>query len=202
MAFNASDPPGMYLPAGIRRLKLLIAGPFAVGKTTFVKSLSEIPVLTTEEVMTQAGAVVDHLPGASGKTTTTVGLDFGRLTLNPTLVLYLFGTPGQDRFAPLWQDIAIGALGAVVLVDTSRLQDSFAVMDRLEQLGLPYAVAINRFDGAPRHSDNAVRAALDLLPDTPLLTCDARDRASSVRVLIALIEHLHANTLHSHREPV
>ncbi|MFI1568614.1 GTP-binding protein [Streptomyces sp. NPDC020490] len=180
-----------YLRPGVQTaVKVLIVGHFAVGKTTCVGALSEIRPLRTEEVMTEAGALVDDLAGMNDKTTTTVALDFGRLTLNDHLVLYLFGTPGQQRFTQLWQDMTRGALGALVLADTRRLSQSFEVMGVLEELGLPYAVALNEFDDAPRHELHEVREALDLLPETPLVRCDARDRISSTRALISLVEYL------------
>jgi signal recognition particle receptor subunit beta len=185
----ASDQ--MYLRDTIRTsVKLLIVGHFAVGKTTLVGSLSEIRPLRTEEHMTQAGASVDDLAGVPAKTTTTVAMDFGRLTLTDDLVLYLFGAPGQQRFTPLWNDLARGALGALVLADTRRIEESFDVMTLLEERGLRYAVAINQFDDAPAFPEEELREALDLLPTTPLITCDARDRGSATRALIALVEYL------------
>jgi uncharacterized protein len=181
----------MYLRETVRTsVKLLIVGHFAVGKTTLVGSLSEIRPLRTEEHMTQAGAGVDDLAGVPAKTTTTVAMDFGRVTLSDDLVLYLFGAPGQDRFKHLWHDLARGALGALVLADTRRIEDSFDVMTLLEERGLPYAVAINQFDDAPVFPEEELREALDLLPSTPLVACDARDRASSTRALITLVEYL------------
>jgi signal recognition particle receptor subunit beta len=175
-------------------VKLLVVGHFAVGKTTFVGTLSEIRPLRTEETMTQAGALVDDLAGANGKQTTTVALDFGRLTLTDELVLYLFGTPGQRRFTQIWKDIAHGALGALVLADTRRLESSFEVMGLLEELGLPYAVAVNEFQDAPAFPDTELRDALDLLPETPLVHCDARDPASSTQALISLVDYLLTRT--------
>ncbi|TDD92180.1 ATP/GTP-binding protein [Actinomadura darangshiensis] len=185
----ASDTP--YVRDSVRTaVKVLIVGHFAVGKTTYVGTLSEIRPLRTEERMTQAGASVDDLAGIRDKTTTTVAMDFGRLTLSDDLVLYLFGAPGQQRFTRLWDDLARGALGALILVDTARLKESFAVMDIVEKQGLPYAVAVNHFDGSPRFPDEEVREALDLAATTPLITCDARDRRSSTEALISLVDHL------------
>lgn len=192
----------MYLSGEHQTLvKLLIAGPFGVGKTTLIRALSETPPLHTEEVMTQTGAGVDNLAGVREKTTTTVAIDFGRLTLPGDLVLYLFGTPGQKRFRPLWQDIARGALGALVLADTRRLADSFEVMDIVEEAGLRYAVAVNTFPDAPQYSAEKLREALDLHPETPLVMCDARDREQSVDALIALVGHVLAHTPEENPNP-
>ncbi|WUV77913.1 ATP/GTP-binding protein [Streptomyces sp. NBC_01477] len=171
-------------------MKLVVTGPFGVGKTTLIRTLSEIPTLHTEEVMTRSSAGLDDLRGLPEKSTTTVAVDFGRLTVPGDLVLYLFGTPGQERFFPLWQDIARGALGALVMADTRRLADSFPVMDMVEEQGLPYAVAVNRFPGAPAHSDDVLRKHLDLAPETPLVQCDARNRRDSIGTLIALAEYV------------
>ncbi|MGY0061046.1 GTP-binding protein [Streptomyces sp. LZ34] len=170
--------------------KILVVGHFAVGKTTFIGTMSEIPPLRTEETMTQAAAHVDDLRGVQGKTTTTVAMDFGRLTLSDRLVLYLFGTPGQQRFVQVWEDMTRGALGALVLVDPERLKESFDVIDLVEQYGLPYAISVNHFDGTPARSDDELREALDLLPETPVVTCDARDTKSSANALITLVRYL------------
>ncbi|MEU9375469.1 ATP/GTP-binding protein [Streptomyces sp. NPDC048255] len=170
-------------------LKIVIVGGLGVGKTTLVRSVSEIRPLNTEETMTQAGAAVDDTDQIASKTTTTVAFDFGRITLDAHNVLYLFGAPGQERFWFLWDRLFSGTLGAVVLADTRRLADSWYAIDRLEHHGTPFVVACNDF-GGPRHTPEQVRAALDLPPGVPLVFCDARSRESGKQVLISLVQHL------------
>jgi signal recognition particle receptor subunit beta len=170
--------------------KIVIAGGFGVGKTTLVNSVSEVRPLNTDAWMTEASEGIDDLPPGGGKSTTTVAMDFGRITLHQDLLLYLFGTPGQARFWFLWDDLSRGALGAVVLVDTSRIDQSFAAVNYFENDSvLPFVVAVNRFDGKPRHELDEVREALALNEKVPLIECDARDRASAVAVLREVVTH-------------
>lgn len=191
MAYTlGSEPRGAALP--VAELKIVVAGGFGVGKTTMVATVSEIEPLMTEEVLTDAGRGIDDLTGVAEKTTTTVAMDFGRLTFDEPprpMILFLFGTPGQERFWFAWPDLSEGAVGAVVLADTRRLEDSFAAVSYFEQLKTPFVVAVNEFDNAYRYEPSEVRQALELGPEVPVLTCDVRNRKSAMTVLINLVQH-------------
>ena len=193
MGFNGSEPSAPArtpVPALATALKIAVVGPLGVGKTTLVTSVSEISPLTTEETMTREGTRLDVLDRGSTKSTTTVAMDFGRISLSESIVLYLFGTPGQERFWFLWDGLVDGALGAVVLVDVRRLEESFEVLERLERRGAAFIVAANGFPQAPVYPVETLRQALDLPDAVPVLNFDARSRADCRRVLIALTEYL------------
>jgi signal recognition particle receptor subunit beta len=194
MAYNDVSNP---FPTAV---KLLVAGGFGVGKTTFIGAVSEIEPLTTEEIITEASVGIDSLEGVTGKTTTTVAFDFGRITLSPSLVLYLFGTPGQDRFWFMWDELSTGALGAVVLADTRRLEACFSAVNFFESRDIKFVVAVNEFDGAFHYEPEEIRAALDLKPHVPVCLCDARQSRSATATLISLVKHLlEATTISSSR---
>jgi uncharacterized protein len=185
-AVDSPDGPDDLLAA----FKIVVAGGFGAGKTTLVGAVSEVQPLRTEEALTSASIGLDDLAGVGNKKTTTVAMDFGRITLSKRLVLYLFGTPGQERFWFMWDELSYGALGAVVLADTRRLDDCFPSVDYFENCQLPFVVAINCFDGAPRYDPEDVRVALDLDAHTPVMLCDARDPGSVKQILITLVEYV------------
>ncbi|WP_329242967.1 ATP/GTP-binding protein [Actinoallomurus sp. NBC_01490] len=190
MAYTHSDRP-------VIQAKIMIGGGFGVGKTTAVGAVSEIEPLSTEELLTAASVTTDCLDGVEDKSHTTVALDWGRITIHTGLVLYLFGTPGQERYWFMWDELCLGALGAIVLADTRRLQACFQAIDFFERRRIPFIVAVNEFDGADRYGTEEVRAALRLATGVPVLACDARKRHSVKHVLITLVEYVLTTRSHA-----
>jgi uncharacterized protein len=191
MAFADSDPAGRaYDGSAPAAVKILVAGGFGVGKTTLVGAVSEVAPLRTEEYLTVASVGVDDVEGVERKSTTTVAMDFGRIMVNPRLVVYLFGTPGQERFWFMWNDLVHGALGAVVIADTRRLESSFASIDFFESRGIPFVIGVNCFHGRQERDEREIREALDLDPEVPLVIGDMRQRSVGRDLLLALAEHL------------
>ncbi|MEF9908275.1 GTP-binding protein [Streptomyces sp. P9-A2] len=190
MDLKGFDQAGRHTAGDTRSVKVMIAGGFGTGKTTMVRSVSDIKPLTTEETLTQASADVDRLIGVADKTETTVSLDFGKIGLNDSLVLYLFGTPGQERFWFLWNGLFKGALGAVVLVDTRRLDSSFRAIEEMERQHVPFVIALNVFPDSKDYPVDEIRDALDIPAHIPVVAFDARDRSASRDVLVTLVHHL------------
>ena len=190
MDYASSSPAAPAAARATTSAKIVVAGGFGVGKTTLVSAVSEIKPLRTEELLTEGSMRSDSTAGVEQKTTTTVAMDFGRISLRRDLVLYLFGTPGQQRFWFMWDELAIGAIGAVVLADTRRLADSFPAIDYFERRDIPFIVALNCFEGSRKYETEDVRVALDLDPDMPIIQCDARSKESAKQVLIKLVEHV------------